>query len=135
MGYMGGLLVGVNFTLKYTGICVKSLDESLDFYLNTLGMELVTRIKNPHTNGEFTHVKSKESEHHIEINWYADKEYQLGDELDHIAFQVADLDEALSYLKSKGFEPVSEIIETEHSRWTYITDPNGIWIEIYQKKK
>ena len=127
--------MGVNFILRYTGICVKNLEKSLDFYLNTLGMELVVRIKNPYTNGEFAHVKSRDSEHHIEINSYADKKYQLGDELDHIAFQVADLDEALLYLKSKGFEPVYEIIETEHSRWTYITDPDGIWIEIYQKKQ
>jgi len=127
--------VGVNFFLRYTGICVTDLDRALDFYLNVLGMELVARIKNPHTNGEFAHVKSKGSNHHIEINWYADKEYRSGDELDHIAFQVEDLDEALSYLKSKGFEPVSDIIETEHSRWTYITDPDGILIEIYQKKQ
>lgn len=124
-----------SFTLRYTGIRVIDLDRALDFYLNVLGMELVARIKNPYTKGEFAHVKSQGSEHHIEINWYADQEYRLGDELDHIAFQVEDLNNALSYLKSKGFEPVSEIIETEHSRWTYITDPDGIWIEIYQKKQ
>ena len=127
--------MGVDFTLRYTGIRVKNLDRALDFYLNIIGMELLARIKNPHTKGEFAHVKSKDSEHHIEINWYADKEYQSGDELDHIAFQVADFDKALSYLKSKGYEPVYEIIETEHSKWTYITDPDGIWIEIYQKKQ
>lgn len=125
----------VNFTLRYTGICVKNLDHSLDFYLNVLGMELVARVKSPHTKGEFAHVKSKDSKHHLELNWYVDKDYHVGDDLDHLAFQVKDLNEALSYLKSKGFESVYEIVETTHSKWTYITDPNGIWIELYQKKK
>ena len=125
----------MDFALRYTGIRVRNLDKALGFYLNVLGMELLAKIKSPHTNGEFAHVKSKNSKHHIEINWYADEKYRSGDELDHIAFQVKDFDKALSYLKTKGYEPVYEIIETEHSKWTYITDPDGIWIEIYQKKQ
>ncbi len=123
------------FTLRYTGIRVTDLDRALGFYLNVLGMRMTARIKVPQTNGEFAVVKSEDSDHRLEINWYADQEYQSGDELDHIAFQVDDLDEALSELKSKGIEPVSYMRETPNSRWTYIADPDGIWIELYQKKR
>ena len=124
----------VKFTLRYTAIQVTNLDRSLDFYLNVLGMRLVTRIKVPETKGELAIVKSDGADHWLEINWYADQQYQSGDELDHIAFQVASLDEALSELKQKGIEPISYVRESKNSRWTYIADPDGIWIEIFQKK-
>jgi catechol 2,3-dioxygenase-like lactoylglutathione lyase family enzyme len=96
-------------------------------------MRMSARIRVPETNGEFAVVKSEGSDHTLEINWYENQEYKAGDELDHIAFQVVDLDEALTELKSKGIEPISSIIETEHSRRTFIIDPDGIWIEVFQK--
>lgn len=126
--------MAMRFTLRYTAIQVTDLDRALDFYLNVLGMRLVTRIKVPETKGELAIVKSDGVDHWLEINWYADQQFQSGDELDHIAFQVADLDEALSELKLKGIEPVSYVRESKNSRWTYIADPDGIWIEIFQKK-
>lgn len=125
----------VEFSLRYTAIRVTDLDRALDFYLNVLGMRLDTRIKVPETNGEFAIVKSEGSDHWLEINWYADQEYRSGDELDHIAFEVTDLDEALSELKLKGIEPVSYMRDTKNSRSTYIADPDGNWIEIFQKKQ
>jgi len=126
--------LAVKFTLRYTAIQVTDLDRALNFYLNVLGMRLVTRIKVLETKGELAIVKSDGADHWLEINWYADQQYQSGDELDHVAFQVADLNEALSELKQKGIEPISYVRESKNSRWTYIADPDGIWIEIFQKK-
>jgi catechol 2,3-dioxygenase-like lactoylglutathione lyase family enzyme len=54
--------------------------------------------------------------------------------LDHIAFEVDDLNFILAKLGEKGVKPVSYMRESPRSRWTYITDPNGIWIELFQKK-
>lgn len=126
--------MAVKFTLRYTAIQVTDLDRALNFYLNVLGMRLVTRIEVLETKGELAIVKSDGADHWLEINWYADQQYQSGDELDHVAFQVADLNEALSELKQKGIEPISYVRESKNSRWTYIADPDGIWIEIFQKK-
>ena len=125
----------VEFSLRYTAIRVTDLDRALDFYLNVLGMRLDTRIKVPETNGELAIVKSEGSNHWLEINWYADQEYRSGDELDHIAFEVPNLDEALSELKLKGIECISHLRDIKKSRWTYIADPDGNWIEIFQKKQ
>jgi len=125
----------VKFSLRYTAIQVTDLDRALDFYLNVLGMRLTTRIKVPETNGELAIVKSEGSDHWLEINYYAGQEYRSGDELDHIAFEVPDLNEALSELKLKGIEAVSHVRDTKNSRWTYIADPDGNWIEIFQKKQ
>ena len=125
----------VKFYLRYTAIQVTALDRALDFYLNVLGMRLATRIKVPETNGELAIVKSEGSDHWLEINWYAGQEYRSGDELDHIAFEVPNLDEALSELKLKGIEPISYTRDTKSSRWTYVADPDGNWIEIFEKKQ
>lgn len=97
-------------------------------------MKLVTRIKVPETKGELVIMKSEGSDHWLEINWYA--EHQIsGDQLDHLAFQVENLDHALAELQSKGISPISYTRESENSRWTYIADPDGVWIEIFQKKQ
>ena len=125
----------VKFSLRYTAIQVTDLDRALEFYLNVLGMRLATRVRVPETDGEFAIVKSEGSDHWLEINWYAGKEYRSGDELDHIAFEVPNLDEALSELKLKGIEPISYTRDTKNSRWTYIGDPDGNWIEIFEKKQ
>lgn len=125
----------VMFLFRYTGIRVTDLDRALAFYLNVPGMKLVRRVKVPETKGEFAVVRSEDSDHWLEINWYAGQTDRSGDELDHIAFEVGDLDEALSDLRLKGIEPVSYVRESSNSRWTYIADPDGIWIEIFEKKQ
>lgn len=125
----------VRFSLRYTTIQVTDLNRALDFYLNVLGMSLSTRIKVPETNGELAIVKSDGSDHWLEINRYAGQEYRSGDELDHIAFEVPNLDKALSELRLKGIEPISYIRDTKNSRWTYVADPDGNWIEIFEKKQ
>lgn len=99
-----------------------------------MGMKLVSRIKAPETKGEFAILKAEGSDHWLEINWYEGHDYKSGDELDHIAFEVENLDLALAELSLKGIEPTSYVRETPHSRWAYVSDPDGIWIELFQKK-
>jgi lactoylglutathione lyase len=109
------------FKLRYTAIQVRDLDRSINFYTHVLGMSLTSRIKVPETRGEFAIVRSGDSEHYLEINWYENQQYQPGDELDHIAFEVTDLDVALRELSAKGIRTVSELKESPNSKWTYIT--------------
>ena len=68
-------------------------------------------------------------------NHYSGHAYSAGDQLDHIAFEVESLDDALAELKAKGIVPVSYTRQSEKVRWTYITDPDGIWIEIFETAK
>jgi lactoylglutathione lyase len=125
----------LEFKLRYTAIQVRDLDRALDFYTHVLGMRLTTRTKVPETRGEFAVVRSGDSEHYLEINWYENQQYHPGDELDHIAFEVTNLDVTLSELSAMRISPVRELVESPNSKWTYITDPDGIWIEIFQKKR
>jgi lactoylglutathione lyase len=83
---------------------VRDLDKAIAFYTDVLGMRLASRTKVAETKGEFAIVRSTESDHYLEINWYDGQVYNSGDELDHIAFEVDDLTAALSELaKKRGF--------------------------------
>lgn len=84
------------------------------------------------TNGEMAVLESNGSDHRLEITHYAGQAYAVRDQLDHIAFEVENLTEALTELKTKEIEPESYVRQSDNAKWTYIADPDGIWIELYQ---
>ena len=130
----------MRFTLRYTGIRVRDMDKAIQFYTKVLGMKLLGRFESKANKGEFAEVVSKGTKHPLELNWYADDSpvagrYRKGDELDHLAFEVDDLDETLSYLAKKGYPTVMGPIASKSGRWAYVKDPDGVWIEPFEIKK
>ncbi|HUI85559.1 MAG TPA: VOC family protein [Nitrososphaerales archaeon] len=123
----------------YTGIRVKDMDESIRFYTGILGMRLVERELTPQTQGEAATLKSAGSEQAIELNWYAQGSrfgtpYVSGSEVDHLGFDVEDLDEWVRELEEKGVKVLLRIREVGGWNEAFIEDPNGIWIEFLQRK-
>ena len=64
-------------------------------------MKMLHRSRTP--IGEFAVVKSDDSPHQLEINYYPENSpaggpYNIGSEADHLAFKVGDVDEAVTYL-------------------------------------
>ncbi len=121
--------------LTYTGIRVKDLEASVRFYTKVLGMKEVGRSTIDAAKGQVVNLVSEEGGHPLELNYYEkgspfDARYEAGEGLDHLAFQVEDLDRALAEARKAGHPPVQEV-KTATSRWAYITDPNGIWIELF----
>lgn len=121
--------------LTYTGIRVKDLEKSISFYTKVLGMTVTGRSKQDQTKGETVGLVSEEDGHSLELNYYEKgskfaTDYTVGEGLDHIAFQVEDIDKFASESKKAGFPLVLDM-KTQTSRWAYIQDPNGIWIEIF----
>jgi catechol 2,3-dioxygenase-like lactoylglutathione lyase family enzyme len=121
--------------LTYTGIRVKDLNASVKFYTNVLGMKEVGRSTIDVAKGQVVNLVSEDGGHPLELNYYEkgspfDTKYEAGEGLDHLAFQVEDLDKALAEAKGAGHPPVQEI-KTATSRWAYIKDPNGIFIELF----
>ena len=126
----------VKAKFDYTGIGVSDLDRSVKFYTEKLGMELIGRYKIKETNGEIADLKSPSGDQKLELNWYPDrKEYKNGDEVDHLAFEVANVDDALSELRSGGVEVASEPFDEGNSRLAFVMDPDGIWIELEGPRK
>jgi catechol 2,3-dioxygenase-like lactoylglutathione lyase family enzyme len=119
----------------YTGIRVKDIEKSLDFYTRLLGMKVKRRARIKETGGEFILLQSDGGQK-LELNYYPEgskfySKYVPGEELDHLAFRVENLEEAVSLMESEGYRVELEV-RTEDNRWIYVKDPNGIWVELYQ---
>jgi lactoylglutathione lyase len=123
----------VKAKFTYVGIRVIDLEKSVDFYTRTLGMKITGRSKIDQTKGETVTLESNGFT--LELNYYRKEspyytEYVVGEGLDHLAFNVDDLTEALEEARTAGYRIISEMKSNE-SRWAYVQDPNGIWIELF----
>ncbi len=126
----------VKAKFNYTGIGVRDLDRSIKFYTESLGMQLLGRYKIKETNGEIADLKSPHGNQKLELNWYANRgEYKNGDEVDHLAFSVEDVEAAVAELRSRGVEVAMEPFNEGNGRLAFVKDPDGIWIELEGPKK
>lgn len=119
----------------YTGIRVTNLQKSIDFYTKVLGMNIKGRSKCPQAKGETVGLESEKEGFILELNYYEkdspfNTKYVVGEGLDHLAFKVDDLDNALEEAKKAGHKTLLEI-KADGSRWAYIEDPDGNWIELF----
>jgi len=122
--------------LVYVGIRVTNLQKSLDFYTKVLGMKIKGQGKIEQTKGEAVALESKTDGPILELNYYErdspfNTKYVVGEGVDHLAFKVENLDKALEEAKKAGHKTVLEM-KANNSRWAYIEDPDGIWIELFQ---
>jgi len=120
----------------YVGIRVKDMGESIAFYTELFGMKLQGRSRIEATGGEVATLTSEDGGFPLELNYYPkgsrfDQEYHVGEGLDHLSFQVEDLEAFLKKSKERGHK-VPEDIRAKTSRWAYVEDPNGIWVEVFQ---
>ncbi len=123
----------MEFVFHYTGIRVRRLAPSLEFYTEVIGLSEVKRGEMPH-GGIWVLLKDKTTGQHLELNWYPkgsrfDAKYTRGEELDHLAFHVKDVKAAYEELLANG---ATVAVSPEESEGTevYVRDPDGIWIEL-----
>ena len=128
-------MIAVKAQFTYVGIRVKNLEKSIAFYTQLLDMKVVDQAKIKQTGGEVVVLQSEKQDFMLELNYY-DKgspyytEYTVGESLDHLAFKVDNLDKILEEARVLGHPKILEFT-SENSRWAYIGDPNGIWIELF----
>jgi lactoylglutathione lyase len=120
---------------RYIGIRVTDLERSIGFYTKVLGMQVIGRTKIEQTKGETVGLRSENDGFTLELNYYQkgspyNTKYSTGEGLDHLAFQVDNLDKALEEARLAGHKTVLEI-KAEGGRWAYIQDPDGIWLELF----
>ncbi len=123
----------MKFRFYYSGIRVRDLKKSLEFYTKAVGMNVVSKGTMSH-GGKWVHLRGKGSEQTLELNWYPKgsrfyTEYTTGEELDHLAFKVKDVEKAFKQLVSSGAVPAVSPKESKGTE-VYVKDPDGIWIEL-----
>ncbi len=132
------------FRMTYTGIRVNDMADSLRFYTEILGMQVVEPLESTSpTAGKVVTLRSPASHQLLELNWYEagsrfGPTYSNGEDLDHLAFECDDLAVAVGELERRGIEVVvhpKEIGEMIGWNEAFVKDPNGIWIELLQYRR
>ena len=119
----------------YVGIRVTNLPRSIDFYTKILGMTVSGQGRIEQTEGETVGLQSEKDGFVLELNYYEQSspyntKYSVGEGLDHLAFKVDNLDKVLEEARKAGHPTILEM-KADGSRWVYIEDPDGIWIELF----
>ncbi|RAK52326.1 VOC family protein [Phenylobacterium deserti] len=123
----------------HTMVRVSDLDQSIDFYVNKLGLAEVSRTENP--GGRFTLVflcapgdeerarQNKAPLVELTYNWDPE-DYQGGRNFGHLAYEVDDIYATCQRLKDAGV-----IINRppRDGRMAFIRSPDNISIELLQK--
>ncbi len=123
---------------RYTGIRVRDMNRSINFYTEVLGMRVTWRMKIRETGGEIAVLKSPRGKQRLELNWYPPRGryrgYRQGDELDRLAFSVPDVD---AFLRDHAgdFKVAMKAFDEGSDRLAYVTDPDGAWIELMSRRK
>jgi lactoylglutathione lyase len=124
--------------LLHTMIRVNDLDESLRFYCDHLGMQLLRRQEYP--GGRFTLAfvgYGDEASHtvvELTYNWDT-HQYDLGNAFGHLAIGVPDIYKFCDQLRAKGVKIVREPGPMKHgsTEIAFVEDPNGYRIELIQR--
>lgn len=99
--------------------------------------EVCQSTQDKQNNAEIAFLKD-EDEAAIELtHWRDKKELKEGDNFDHIAFAVNDMEATMRELKRSGvtvaMEPYS--LQGSTSKIAFIKDPDGNWLELIQSAK
>lgn len=116
----------------HTMVRVLDLDQSIDFYTDTLGLVETRRAEYP--EGQFTLVylatENGEPEVELTYNWDQKEPYTGGRNFGHLAFSVKNIYKYCEHLQSKG---VDILRPPRDGRMAFIRSPDQISIEILQE--
>ena len=122
----------------HTSITVRQMEESLTFYTELLGLEFERRRTIPENHAEIAFVRDPISGARIELtHWDGKDAFEAGEQLDHLAFEVEDLDRYLLKARGKGVRVAKEPFRLAggSGRIAFVLDPNDVWIELIERTK
>ena len=120
----------------HTSITVRNMEESLAFYTEMLGLQFERRRTIPENHAEIAFVRDPASGARIELtHWEGKDSFEAGEQLDHLAFEVEELDRTLMRLRTKNVRIAKEPYRLSggSSRIAFVLDPNDVWIELIER--
>jgi lactoylglutathione lyase len=128
--------------LVHTSIRTSDMDRSIEFYTKLMGLKLLGRHEIPKNNAEIAFLQDPDGKgSRLELTFYknqkkfvqADYEDRL---FDHIAFEVDDMEKAISSLRRAKVTITDEPfrLSPAGSLIAFVEDPDGILIELIEKK-
>jgi lactoylglutathione lyase len=123
--------------MEHTAIIVKDMDQSISFYSDLFGFKLRIRGESAVREMAFLYLEQQKD---MEIELIRDKEpkeYSSNSVVNHLAFTVENIDEAISYYKNKGItftsdEPKPTI---DGGRMILFYGPNEEFLQFVEKGK
>ncbi|QEL17835.1 SMU1112c/YaeR family gloxylase I-like metalloprotein [Limnoglobus roseus] len=112
-------------------------EQSKRFYTEVLGLEVVAEVFRAERNSYKLDLRLPDGTQ-VELFSFPDPPKRLSYPeacgLRHLAFEVADIDEAVAELTKKGVavEPV-RVDEFTGKRFTFLADPDGLPLELYEQ--
>jgi len=116
----------------HTMVRVKNVEQSLDFYVEKLGLIETRRVDVP--EGKFTLIflatEVGAAEIELTYNWDSEEDYSIGRNFGHLAFEVDDIYQTCEKLMSAG------VIINRPPRcghMAFVKSPDNVSIELLQK--
>lgn len=120
--------------LLHTRMRVSDLDQTIRFYTNVLGLEVIERKTSPR-GSQLAFLKVPNSDELIELTSFPPSgPVKVQEDLVHLAFQVESLDETIVSLNAKGVKVTDGPTQTSSgSRFIFIDAPDGYEIELIER--
>ncbi len=121
----------------HVAIIASDYEVSKRFYADVLGLEIVSEVHRQERNSFKLDLRLSDGTQ-IELFSFPDPprrpSYPEACGLRHLAFEVADIDEARRELEGKGVvvEPI-RVDEHTGKRFTFFADPDGLPLELYER--
>ena len=120
----------------HTRIRVSDLDNSISFYSERLGFNLLSRSeRSPHGN-QIAHLELPGNLHTLELTYSDDYDLNVPEDLMHLAIGVPDLIAFCAELEGKGIEIWPDgwrEVFAEGRKMAFIDDPDGYEIELLER--
>lgn len=120
--------------LLHTRMRVSDLDQTIQFYTNVLGLDVLERKTSPR-GSQLAFLRVPNSDELIELTSFPPSgPVKVQEDLVHLAFQVDSLDETIASLKSKGVKVTDGPTTTSSgSRFIFIDAPDGYEVELIER--
>ena len=120
--------------LLHTRMRVSDMDQTISFYTDVLGLEVLERKVSPR-GSHLAFLKVPNSEELIELTSFPPSgPVRVQEDLVHLAFQVESLDDTIASLNAKGVKVTDGPTQTSSgSRFIFIDAPDGYEVELIER--